>query len=391
LKCLLTGAFSLGYLLRVAKVRTLGQPLTFDYQFQNGFFTKFIKPVFGEYAIHHELVHIAKSGIVKELNAYLLKNEHLRKPKFRGSYVGETPLGFLVEDMRPPGESRSVDDITNGIDDSHIAGSDIVLVEFKPKWLSQSRSAPKNAVRCRQCALELQRFILDSPADMASRKDKPCPLSLANETPWQINSPYRIAPRLAEVDTERRWARELQAVIDHDIIHLLRRQQDAYDCHGPLHASASDMRLALAMTLRDCTCFVQLSPKGGDVPVKIRLGDFDWKASESKFKHWRDTEARLIDGGFYTAGIILCGQRAFDPPSACALAWTLSEVASGNDIAILLRDKGATATAEAQHGRLVGKVSTTYTHVVDATALQTRMDRYESSRLITAGQAQGDS
>lgn len=95
-----------GKLLRVAKVPSLGRaPTSSDYYFrQQEFFIREIQPHLGDHAVCQELVVLHKSGIVDELNAVLRDINHLRKPKFQGSFIGHASWGFLVEDMRPNGE-----------------------------------------------------------------------------------------------------------------------------------------------------------------------------------------------------------------------------------------------------------------------------------------------
>lgn len=90
----------------MAKVQALGRaPASSDYYFrQQEFFVQEIQPHLGEHAVHQELVALHKSGIVEELNAMLRDVNHLRKPKFQGSFIGRASWGFLVEDMRPNGE-----------------------------------------------------------------------------------------------------------------------------------------------------------------------------------------------------------------------------------------------------------------------------------------------
>ncbi|KAJ3478817.1 hypothetical protein NLG97_g8474 [Lecanicillium saksenae] len=121
-----------GLLLRVAKVPALGQATAYNYLFQQKYYQTAILPLLGEHAVHQELVMLRGSGIVEELNRLLQDLDDTRKPKFRGSYVGQSDWGLLVEDMRPDPKGPS-------------PRSSSLLVEFKPKWLSQSRSAPAGA------------------------------------------------------------------------------------------------------------------------------------------------------------------------------------------------------------------------------------------------------
>jgi inositol-pentakisphosphate 2-kinase len=55
--------------------------------------------------------------------------------------------------------------------------------------------------------------------------------------------------------------------------------------------------LRLAMTLRDCSLFVVVPLRDGEVTSK--LADLDFKSAE-KIDDWRDKEAALVDEGWYT-------------------------------------------------------------------------------------------
>lgn len=90
----------------MAKVPSLNHPPTYNYLAQQTFYQGAIKPLLGGHAIHQELVVLRNSGIVKELNKFLLENDHLRKDKFKGTFIGRADWGFLVEDMRPRGKHR---------------------------------------------------------------------------------------------------------------------------------------------------------------------------------------------------------------------------------------------------------------------------------------------
>ena len=79
----------------------------------------------------------------------------------------------------------------------------------------------------------------------------------------------------------------------------LRDVQLQLDQVGVLQGDASDENLRAAMTLRDCTVFVRFPDDGNDDKIEARLGDLDVK-SPAKIDHWRDTEQRLIRGGWYT-------------------------------------------------------------------------------------------
>ncbi|KOS21313.1 Inositol-pentakisphosphate 2-kinase [Escovopsis weberi] len=310
-----------GKLLRVAKVASLGETPTYDYTLQQGFYYGFIKSTLGEYAVDQELVVLHNSGIIDELNALLQDIDHTRKPIFQGSYVGLSNWGLLVEDMRP------------GDDDSHI------LIEFKPKWLLQSPSAPPKAIRCRQCALDFRKFLLNPIAEKPCPQRKPCPLALGNPTaPKVVRSPFRITNSLPGVAmADKHFEAALAKIMDHDVIHLLRREQGRLDKKGPLHVGPKDQTISLAMTLRDCTLFA-LIPVNNDhaddsAPIKVRLCDFDWKDPKVKAARWSSTEKALIEEGFYTADWLLCRLNGVDtyhhPPTLCTLECTRPDKALG--------------------------------------------------------------
>ncbi|KHN99451.1 Inositol-pentakisphosphate 2-kinase [Metarhizium album ARSEF 1941] len=301
-----------GYLLRVAKVPSLGAAPTYNYILQQQFLQTAIKPILGDHVVNQELVVLHKTGIIQELNNILRTIDHTRKDKFKGTYVGETDLGFLVEDMRPQDPETCT------------------LVEFKPKWLSQSPSAPKNAIRCRQCAMELRNLVKDLSRNKALPEQKPCPLALiSSDSPWPVHSPFRMAPHLENQGRNEFYLEALGSIPTQPAIRDLKVQQDIHDTVGPLYAASTDPFFPLAMTLRDCTCFAQIYTSS----VRIRFGDFDWKDPQIKLERWRGVEEELIEKGFYTAEWIFCDGAFYRPPTLCLLEHV--PTVSKKDIAII--------------------------------------------------------
>jgi inositol-pentakisphosphate 2-kinase len=297
-----------GWLLRVAKAPASGQPARFNYLKQQEFYAKQITPFLKTHAIQQKLVVLRHTNIIPQLNAFLRSIDHQRKEKFRGSFVSESNWGLLVEDMR-------ISDPKNSI-----------LVEFKPKWLIQSPSAPQGAIRCRQCAMELFNYLRDPSPSRHTPEQKPCPLTLANpDAPAAISSPYRFAPKLASKAKDPMVRELLAKTADHQVIRDLRWLQNLADTKGPLHADKNDPMFSLAMTVRDCTCFVQMN-LGPHVPpeqrLRVRLGDFDLKDTDIKFKRWTSAERDLIDSGCYTADWIMCNDQYYHPPTKCLLEWS---------------------------------------------------------------------
>ncbi|RMI97948.1 hypothetical protein BHE90_012653 [Fusarium euwallaceae] len=325
-----------GWLLRVAKAPTNGQPARFNYLKQQEFYAKQITPFLKTHAIQQQLVVLRNSNIIPKLNAFLLSIDHERKEKFRGSFLSESNWGLLVEDMRVPDPKNSI------------------LVEFKPKWLNQSPSAPRNAIRCRQCAMELFNFLRDPNPSRHIPERKPCPLTLANpDAPDAVSSPFRFAPKLASM-ADNPIVRELLAkTADHQVLRDLRWLQNFADSDGPLNAKKDDPMFSLAMTVRDCTCFVQMNLGPGVAPEKrlrVRLGDFDLKDTDMKFRRWTSAEHDLIDSACYTADWILCNDRYYHPPTKCLLEWTRRDLDFVNIIGIKAKTKDSHSHGHSSKG-----------------------------------------
>lgn len=108
---------------------------------------------------------------------------------------------------------------------------------------------------------------------------------------------------------------------------------------------------SLAMTVRDCTCFVQMNLGPNVAPehrLRVRLGDFDLKDTDMKFRRWTSAEHDLIDSACYTADWILCNDRYYHPPTRCLLEWTRRDLDSVNIIGIKAKD-ARTHTSKGMH------------------------------------------
>lgn len=83
---------------------------------------------------------------------------------------------------------------------------------------------------------------------------------------------------------------------------LLPKLRDAQGRLDPAPEGTTDKEeLALAMTLRDCTCFVRISEdsKTGEVRVEAKLADLDKKNWEAKLEYWKGMDGVLKEGGYY--------------------------------------------------------------------------------------------
>ena len=168
------------------------------------------------------------------------------------------------------------------------------LIEFKPKWLVQSPSAPRNSKRCRQCA-RMARTNAERARNRKPPMASPCPLDLTSEKSEDIHHAARLLLQPGASDYQiNRFAQWLG---DTDLLDQLKARQVALDAVGVIDGDADDERLLAAMTLRDCTVFVK-STSANPREWEARIGDLDLK-SRDKIDYWRGVERQLIDEGWY--------------------------------------------------------------------------------------------
>lgn len=83
---------------------------------------------------------------------------------------------------------------------------------------------------------------------------------------------------------------------------LLPKLRDAQERLDPASEGGTKDKeeLALAMTLRDCTCFVRISEnEKGEVRVEAKLADLDKKNWDAKLEYWQGMDEVLKEGGYY--------------------------------------------------------------------------------------------
>jgi len=235
---------------------------------------------------------------LKRHNVYLVENE---------------PHGCLITDM-----SSSLDDATSK------------CIEFKPKWLVQSPSAPAGARRCRTCAL---RAMKRAGTEKESSKASFCPLNLVSIDRTKLSI---FVDHILGVSAHRHPSTDNgSAAREHDImmkflyknplLDRLRTLQLDLDPDGVFKADLLSPNFLAAMTLRDCTLFLKVLipplsnsqtlyksskiliqkkqvPTTPNKTIEARLGDLDLKTSSgSKAEYWRSLERKLIDEGWYGA------------------------------------------------------------------------------------------
>lgn len=226
---------------------------------------------------------------IKELEATLA-----RKESRRGLYLAEDEhYAFLLEDMTPHPSSQK-------------SGPE-VLVEFKPKWLLQSPSAPTNAKRCRTCALRLKKIAVTHAKNQRKpdNKKKPIPANILHSAycPFDLISEDRQCVRaavikmlagkgavrlpkgldkLTEAQQETLIDRTTTVLMEGDLLKQLKKIQADLDRQGMVKTLAGyrdesrleeDLsgdvgRLATAMTLRDLTLFLRVRHPPQSFPVQ---------------------------------------------------------------------------------------------------------------------------
>lgn len=269
---------------------------------------RLVRPLFKPHQlVNQELVQLGPGSIVQKLNSELSLQEQAqdRLGKRSGVYLADDDYGLLVTAMIPSKSNylHITSDILIKIIEQP---GDRRIYEVKPKWLTQSPSAPPNSIRCRTCALTAFR---DSPQGMPKTY---CPLDLISKHPSDtIYATKLLLPPKSPPAMISRFAHFLQK---NPLLQNLRDVQAKLDTCGPLDADCSNERFRLAMTLRDCSVYIRFpeNEKDDDSKIEARLGDLDVKSAE-KGEAWKEQERKLVDGGWYTgtearrsAGEITC-------------------------------------------------------------------------------------
>ncbi|KAH8726536.1 inositol-pentakisphosphate 2-kinase-domain-containing protein [Phaeosphaeriaceae sp. PMI808] len=251
------------------------------------------------YLMDHEGVLLYPSVMVNLTSkANTIALERNRGSKFQPS----ERWGILLPDMSP------------------IAGSSITL-EVKPKWLTQSPTAPPGAVRCRTCALQV--------AKPKNTEKYICPLRLVNSS-WAPILPWILArvteqivgdkqvPTQGQKDQILQIGKYVAAFLTKGdgkvLLQHLRFLQSNLDPHGILfrpklnndHTRALfESNLRLAMTLRDCSLYIKVKYSSSGVEnfkLDCKLGDLDFKSAD-KLDDWADKESQLLADEAYTRKI----------------------------------------------------------------------------------------
>ncbi|KAK8115057.1 uncharacterized protein PG998_000390 [Apiospora kogelbergensis] len=281
-----------GGLLRVPK-RGVEGAHPYDYERLQRFRADMILPAVGPR-------HLVPQLLVRVTEAQAAAMDAARaasgKAKDDGSSIDGPGAAMLIQDMTPTPATLGM--------------------EFKPKWLAQSPIAPAGAKRCRTCAREAYRNQKLLAKQQQSRSQSPsqeedsdqppkvaapsCPLGLLHDDPAVVlNAIAHFAPAAWTPADHERLRRALAAS---GLLTKLRDVQTAGDPGNTMFDNPEDPGFGLAMTLRDCTCFVRMPKSDGDDDageVEIKLADVDEKNWHSKKEYWQKSHNNLVDSGFY--------------------------------------------------------------------------------------------
>ncbi|RKF58037.1 Inositol-pentakisphosphate 2-kinase [Erysiphe neolycopersici] len=249
--------------------------------------------------VQQSLVAIKASGIISCLNAELQEWEQSanrieikeRSENRRGTYLADEEFGLLVTDMTPQ--------------------TNTILVEFKPKWLTQSLSAPSKSTRCRQCAL---RAFVNADSrnleELLPSQRVYCPLDLlSNDRKVIFDLARSLLPPQADPIYVQCFVEWIQ---NSSLLRRLRELQMQFDRTGTLDLDPLDRKFLIAMTIRDCTVFLRISKNGEK--IEARIGDLDLK-STAKISYWKQIENELINGGWYEGA----EDKSHQQPNYCVL------------------------------------------------------------------------
>lgn len=275
-----------------------------------------MKPLFGKDQLVEQIKVSISPSLIASCNAILerLESDHQRHEKRIGWHLAQDSVGLLMTSMASTPNT-------------------LKRIEFKPKWLAQSPTAPPNSVRCRTCALSAIR----------NKKRQVCPLRLTRlESTSKKSATNSTPPPWIDTSPDSRDSPEVSKALSqfftkgkgHDILNRLKEDQLALDpkgvsnlCepsstphkghgHGPAQPKPSTTadqisKLSMAMTLRDCTFFinVSLSPSHDDknktqnqIIIDGRLADLDPKSGDDakRLGKWYWDEVDLVEQGWYT-------------------------------------------------------------------------------------------
>lgn len=207
-----------------------------------------ICPLFAPHNLVQQVLFRPSTTLIKRCNAALhsMESDGTRADKRCSVFLEEGEYhGTLVTDMTCASTSQ------------HIS------IEFKPKWLVQSPSAPAGSVRCRTCALRAMKSSIHSSSHSAKQlKLGFCPLNLVSDDKIKVATAASIVLELCrpeERDNDLIRGALVDFLYKSPLLRKLRDLQIMKDPVGVLKAEVSGRDFLTAMTIRDCTLFLKVS------------------------------------------------------------------------------------------------------------------------------------
>ncbi|ODQ65236.1 hypothetical protein NADFUDRAFT_51831 [Nadsonia fulvescens var. elongata DSM 6958] len=220
--------------------------------------------------------------------------------------------GILMQNLRPPHLMAA-----NKNKYLHISTffSDFLrsaFIEFKPKWLVQSLSAPSNSRYCRTCAVKQMRG--------KSHQITYCPLQLLKKNAQDVK---KLVDRLLGDTLDEIWHPIIglclhKVVMESPVFSIIKSIQEMCQKSIVDYSDTEDLdnEFGLFMSACDCTLLINimtnniqaerdvLTIKEGETTyfISCKLVDLDKKniISPIKRKHWKSIEEKLINEGWYT-------------------------------------------------------------------------------------------
>ncbi|KAI9669565.1 MAG: Inositol-pentakisphosphate 2-kinase [Caeruleum heppii] len=232
-----------GRLLRLRKALPSTVPNAIAARWFQHLFSSLLPP---ENVVNQILVEMPLQ-VLQNCNASLRKLEATgrRLASRCGLYLAENePHGFLITDMTPRKDNGEV------------------LLEFKPKWLVQSPSAPTGSKRCRTCALRAQRNSVRRSRGEPNEVSF-CPLDLVSGDPERICQAVQpILDKTLEASSKRAYilSRLVDFLLHDGLLRRLRQLQIDLDPLGVFAADPTSRDFLIATTLRDCSLYLKVNP-----------------------------------------------------------------------------------------------------------------------------------
>lgn len=211
-------------------------------------FEECIEPRFSKDDLVEQVLIRLPPGLVEICNKELrsMETEMIRPRKRRGVYLSSAePYGIVVTDMSSHGHE------------------DMLSIEFKPKWLAQSPSAPAGARRCRTCALRMMRIAnhRNTGKQVITSKESFCPLNLVSLDRVKVAATINDilgGSSCSESLSNSLSSRILDFMYQSPLLLSLKEQQVQLDSIGVFAVSNENIDFMIAMTLRDCTLFLKV-------------------------------------------------------------------------------------------------------------------------------------